>query len=66
MIHGESRFFTNWQMSKEISSLLHKSDSDGERNKIINHWVYITGICDRIQFRVEDQKEKEKLISVLQ
>jgi hypothetical protein len=47
MLHGENRFFTNYQMSKEVSSSLWKADTD-KVNNILNQWLESTGIYQRI------------------
>ena len=67
MIHGEARFFTNWQMSKEVSSALHAClkdadacDETGAYNEIIARWLESTEIFARIhnsEKRIEEKKE---------
>ena len=66
MIHGEARFFTNWQMSKEVSSALHQTlkdadvcDEAGTYNEILAHWLETTKIYDRIHDnrKIEEKKE---------
>lgn len=47
MLHGENRFFTNYQMSKEVSGQLYKADTD-KTNAILNQWLESTGIYKRI------------------
>ena len=65
MIHGESRFFTNWQMPKEVSSVLHDSKlADDQRNVILTDWLSQTGINQRIQFKL-DEPEQNNLHSVI-
>ena len=65
MIHGESRFFTNWQMPKEVSSVLHDSKlTDDQRNVILSDWLASTGINERIQFKLNEQ-EQSNLHSVI-
>ena len=39
MKKGESRFFLNWRMSKEISSKLAAADNDAERQAICRQWL---------------------------
>lgn len=58
MIHGESRFFVNWQMSKEVSKKLFNSSADTE-NVIIRNWLNSTGIYDRIQFNFNPNQNSQ-------
>lgn len=46
MIHGESRFFNNWQMPREISSDLMLAEAE-DTNEIINSWLETTGIYNK-------------------
>ena len=65
MIHGESRFFTNWQMPKEVSSKLMTLETEGEQLQELRAWVESTKIKERIQFRLEDQKEQDHLYNII-
>ena len=67
MIHGESRFFTNWQMPKEVSSILHDSKlADDQRNVILSDWLASTGIYERIQFRLDESEQNNLHSTILQ
>jgi hypothetical protein len=39
MKKGESRFFINWQISKEEAQSLHQANSDKERTKLLEKWI---------------------------
>jgi hypothetical protein len=39
MKKGESRFFINWQISKEEALSLNQANSDAERTKLLEKWV---------------------------
>jgi hypothetical protein len=39
MKKGESRFFLNWRMSKDISGRLDLAESDSERQSICREWL---------------------------
>jgi hypothetical protein len=69
MIHGESRFFTNWQMPKEVSSALYMTlksadacDNVGGYNDILAKWLDSTGIYDRIHDNGKNIGEKKQII----
>jgi hypothetical protein len=49
MKKGESRFFLNWQMSKEISSQLYNSKNDGSRTIVISDWLRDKGVAENIE-----------------
>ena len=63
MLHGESRFFNNWQMSKEVSAKLYACDNSEEYvYGILSEWLYSTGIYDKIQFKI-DAKWNGRLVT---
>lgn len=39
MKRGESRFFLNWQMSKDEAAALHQSKTDRERTALLEKWI---------------------------
>jgi hypothetical protein len=39
MKKGESRFFINWQISKEEAQSLHQANSDKERTQLLEKWI---------------------------
>lgn len=39
MKKGESRFFINWQISKEDAQSLHQANSDKERTELLEKWI---------------------------
>lgn len=39
MKKGESRFFINWQISKEEAQSLHQANSDKERTALLEKWI---------------------------
>ena len=64
MLHGESRFFNNWQMPKNVSAELHKSlkpnddiDNLPSYVKIIEGWLESTKIFDRVHHKGKDETE---------
>jgi hypothetical protein len=67
MIHGESRFFKNWQMSKDVSNNLMKCDVE-ETNNLLNAWLDTTGIYNRFQFKLEpnEQPHHRSIVSTIQ
>ena len=52
MYKGESRFFLNWQISKEFSSKLYKATSDYEREGIIYNWISEIGLESTYQLDI--------------
>ena len=49
MLHGEPRFFTNWQMNKQTSHQLFTCEPE-DVNNILNDWLETTGIYNKLQF----------------
>ena len=39
MKKGETRFFINWQISKEEAQSLHQANSDKERTQLLEKWI---------------------------
>lgn len=39
MKKSESRFFLNWQLSKDEAFALHQATSDKERTQLLEKWV---------------------------
>jgi hypothetical protein len=39
MKRGESRFFLNWQMSKEDAAALHSTNTDKQRTAMLEKWI---------------------------
>ena len=39
MKRGESRFFLNWQISKDESAALHAARSEADRHKLVESWL---------------------------
>lgn len=39
MNRNESRFFINWQLSKEDAATLHASKNDKERTNLLEKWI---------------------------
>ena len=70
MIHGESRFFINWQMPKEVSKILIKpiklDDENPNKNDVIRMWLDHTGIYDRIQYKPESEADQQALKDIIQ
>ena len=62
MKRGESRFFLNWQMPKEISKPLHNATSDYERSQICQSWLNHTSICEDLEL----PEPSEAHLSILQ
>ena len=56
MIHGESRFFINWQMPKSLSKDLMNSSTDYEQQKeLLRNWLEHTGIYKRMKITVTSE-----------
>lgn len=64
MLHGESRFFINWQMPKSVSTMLY-NDEPETHTDVLNEWLETTGIYERIQFEL-DPVENQQHMKILQ
>ena len=67
MLHGEPRFFTNWQMDKEVSAQLYSSEPE-EITEILQDWLETTGIYGKVQFKLnpDQNPQHQKIVSTIQ
>ena len=58
MLHGESRFFTNWQMSKEVGHNIFTCEPE-ETGDTLNDWLEDSGIYNKFQFKLDPENNPQ-------